>query len=108
MTLAMRQTGLALLCDRTFTRVLLGLTPRCARLRLTDASVAEFFDKVPVLKASAEDSLLAFDPCSLEDRVYRERSSTEPLFFFMYSCLFFRFACVSSLRRVHGERSLGT
>jgi len=32
--------------------------------------------------------LLAFGPCSLEDRVYRERSSTEPPFFFMYSCLF--------------------
>jgi len=54
----------------------------------TDASVAEFLDEVPVLKASAEESLLAFGPCSLEDRVYRERSSTEPPFFFMYACLF--------------------
>ena len=54
----------------------------------TDTSVAEFLDKVPVLKASGEESLLAFGPCSLEDRVYRERSSTEPPFFFMYSCLF--------------------
>ena len=31
---------------------------------------------------------MAFGPCSLEDRVYRERSSTEPPFFFMYGCLF--------------------
>ena len=54
----------------------------------TDASVVEFLDKVPVLKASAEESLLAFGPCSLGDRVYRERSSTEPPFFFMYSSLF--------------------
>jgi len=54
----------------------------------TDAFVAEFLDEVPVLKASAEESLLAFGPCSLEDRVYRERSSTEPPFFFMYVCLF--------------------
>jgi len=54
----------------------------------TDTSVAEFLDEVPVLKASAEESLLAFGPCSLEDLVYRERSSTEPPFFFMYGCLF--------------------
>ena len=54
----------------------------------TDASVAKFLNEVPVLKASAEESRLAFDPCSLEDRVYREQSSTEPPFFFMYSCLF--------------------
>jgi len=54
----------------------------------TDTSVADFLNEVPVLKALAEESLLAFGPCSLEDRVYRERSSTEPPFFFMYSCLF--------------------
>ena len=54
----------------------------------TDTSVAEFLNEVPVLKASAEESLLAFGPCSLEDRVYRERSSTEPPFFFMYGFLF--------------------
>ena len=54
----------------------------------TDTSVAEFLNDVPVLKASAEESLLAFGPCSLEDSVYRERSSTEPPLFFMYSCLF--------------------
>jgi len=54
----------------------------------TDTSVAEFLDKVPVLRASTEESLLAFGPCSLEDRVCRERSSIEPPFFFMYSYLF--------------------
>jgi len=54
----------------------------------TDTSVVEFLNEVPVLKASAKESLLVFGPCSLEDRVYRERSSTEPPFFFMYSCLF--------------------
>ena len=54
----------------------------------TDVSLAEFLDKVPVLKASAEKSLLSFGPYSLDDRVYRGRSSTEPPFFFMYSCLF--------------------
>jgi len=54
----------------------------------TDASMAEFMDKVPVLKASVEESLLSFSPCSLDDRVYRGQSSTEPPFFFMYSCLF--------------------
>ena len=54
----------------------------------TDTSVADFLNEVPVLKASAEESLLAFGPCSLEDCVYKERSSTEPPFFFMYSCLF--------------------
>jgi len=54
----------------------------------TETSVAEFLDEVLVLKASTEESLLAFDPCSLQDRVYRERSSTEPPYFFMYSCLF--------------------
>ena len=59
-----------------------------ASLFHTDASVAEFLDKVPILKASTENSLLAFSLCSLEDRVYRERSSTEPPFFFIYSCLF--------------------
>ena len=53
-----------------------------------ETSVAEFLNKVPVLKASTEESLLAFGPCSLEDRVYRERSSTESPFFFMYNCLF--------------------
>lgn len=44
----------------------------------TDASVAEILNKVPVLKASAEESLLAFGPCSLADRVYRDQSSTQP------------------------------
>jgi len=51
----------------------------------TDASVAKFLNKVSVLKASAGESLLAFGPCSLADRMYRERSSTEPPFFFMYN-----------------------
>jgi len=49
----------------------------------TNASMAEFLNDVPVLKASAEESLLAFGPCSLGDRVYRERSSIERPFFFM-------------------------
>ena len=61
---------------------------KVSSLFYTDASVAEFLNEVPVLKASAEESLLAFGPCSLGDRVYRERSSNEPPFFFMYSCLF--------------------
>jgi len=54
----------------------------------TDTSVADVLKKVPVLKASVEESLLSFDPCSLDDRVYRKQSSTEPPFFFMYSCPF--------------------
>jgi len=54
----------------------------------TNASVTEFLNKVPVLKASVEESLLAFGPCSLVDHVYKEWSSTEPPFFFMYNCLF--------------------
>jgi len=54
----------------------------------TDASVADFLNKVLVLKASAKESLLSFGPCSLDDRVYREWLSTEPPFFFMYNCLF--------------------
>ena len=54
----------------------------------TDASVADFLNKVHVLKASARDSLLSFGSWSLDDRVYMERSSTEPPFFFMFSCLF--------------------
>jgi len=54
----------------------------------TDASVTEFLNKVAVLKALAEDSLLSFGPYSLDDRVYREQSFIEPPFFFMYSCLF--------------------
>jgi len=52
----------------------------------TDASVVEFLGKVPILKASAENSLMSFSPYALDDRVYMERSSTELLFFFMYSC----------------------
>ena len=55
----------------------------------TDASIADFLNRVPVLKASAKESLLSFGPCSLDDRVYKVQSSTEPPFFFMYNCLFF-------------------
>jgi len=62
----------------------------------TDVSVADFFNRVLVLKFSSRDSLLSFDSCSLDDRVYRGRSSTEPPFFFMYSCLFFLLARVAS------------
>ena len=50
--------------------------------------MTNFLNKVSVLKASTEDSLLSFGPCSLDDRVYRERSSTEPPFFFRYNYLF--------------------
>jgi len=55
---------------------------------LTDVSVSDCFRRVPVLEASAKESLLSFGPCSFTDRVYRERSSTEPPFFFMYTCFF--------------------
>ena len=55
---------------------------------LTDVSVSDFLKRVPIVKASAREYLLTFDSCSLTDRVYKERSSTEPHFFFMYTCLF--------------------
>jgi len=69
----------------------------------TDASVAEFLNEVPVLKASTEESLLAFGPCSLEDRVYRERSSTDPPFFFYLQLCFFGSPCVPPLRCFYGR-----
>ena len=62
--------------------------PKVCEVASIDSLVAEFLNNVSILKASAEESLLAFGPCSLEDRVYRELSSTEIPFFFMYSCLF--------------------
>ena len=58
------------------------LRPHMASIFHTDALVAEFLNNVPVLKAFAEESFLAFGPCSLADRMYRELSSTEPPFFF--------------------------
>ena len=54
----------------------------------TDVFVSYFLNRVPILKASARGSLLSFGPCLLIDCVHKERSSIEPVFFFMYSFLF--------------------
>jgi len=54
----------------------------------TETSIANFLDRVPILKADTSNNLISVEPYSLTEAISLGRSSTEVPFFYMYSCLF--------------------
>jgi len=54
----------------------------------TETSVANFLERVPILKADASLDFFRVEPCLSTETICLGRSSSESPFFYMYSCLF--------------------